>query len=99
MKNDELHIITSILAGNTERFSYFLDTYGQQIFTLIVRMVGSPEDAEELTQDTFMKAFRHLSDFNGKSSFSTWLYRIAYNTALSSLRKQPNEVLSVDDRL
>lgn len=62
-------------------------------------MVGSPEDAEELTQDTFMKAFRHLSDFNGKSSFSTWLYRIAYNTALSSLRKQPNEVLSVDDRL
>lgn len=46
MKNDELHIITSILAGNTERFSYFLDTYGQQIFTLIVRMVGSPEDAE-----------------------------------------------------
>ena len=49
MKNDELHIITSILAGNTERFSYFLDTYGQQIFTLIVRMVGSPEDAEELT--------------------------------------------------
>lgn len=66
MKNDELHIITSILAGNTERFSYFLDTYGQQIFTLIVRMVGSPEDAEELTQDTFMKAFRHLSDFNGK---------------------------------
>ena len=58
MKNDELHIITSILAGNTERFSYFLDTYGQQIFTLIVRMVGSPEDAEELTQDTFMKAFR-----------------------------------------
>lgn len=99
MKNDELHIITSILAGNTERFSYFLDTYGQHIFTLIVRMVGSPEDAEELTQDTFMKAFRHLSDFNGKSSFSTWLYRIAYNTALSSLRKQPNEVLSVDDRL
>ena len=99
MKNDELHIITSILAGNTERFSYFLDTYGQRIFTLIVRMVGSPEDAEELTQDTFMKAFRHLSDFNGKSSFSTWLYRIAYNTALSSLRKQPNEVLSVDDRL
>lgn len=99
MKNDELHIITSILAGNTERFSYFLDTYGRQIFTLIVRMVGSPEDAEELTQDTFMKAFRHLSDFNGKSSFSTWLYRIAYNTALSSLRKQPNEVLSVDDRL
>ena len=69
MKNDELHIITSILAGNTERFSYFLDTYGQQIFTLIVRMVGSPEDAEELTQDTFRKPFCAKSET--KKEFSS----------------------------
>ena len=100
MKNDELHIITSILAGNTERFSYFLDTYGQQIFTLIVRMVGSPEDAEELTQDTFMKAFPPPVGLQRqKVRFLPGSTGIAYNTALSSLRKQPNEVLSVDDRL
>lgn len=49
MNEKELHIISSILAGKTERFSYFLDTYGPQVFHLIVRMTGSPEDAEELT--------------------------------------------------
>lgn len=99
MKTDELHIISEVLTGKTEAFSYFLDTYGQQVFALIVRMVGSEEDAEELTQDSFMKAFEHLSSFGGNSSFSTWLYRIAYNTALSALRKKRTEVLSFDDRL
>lgn len=99
MKTDELHIITQILAGKTGEFAYFLDTYGTQVFSLIVRMVGSEEDAEELTQDTFMKAFEHLSSFNGNSSFSTWIYRIAYNTALSALRKKQTEVLTFDDKL
>ena len=88
MEKDESYIITRILAGKTEEYAYFLDTYGQPVFSLIVRMVNSEEDAEELTQDTFMKAFEHLSSFNGKSSFSTWIYRIAYNTALSFLRKK-----------
>lgn len=99
MKTDELHIISEVLAGKTEAFAYFLDTYGQQVFALIVRMVGSEEDAEELTQDTFMKAFEHLSSFGGNSRFSTWIYRIAYNTALSAMRKRKPEVLSFDDKL
>lgn len=98
MNTNESHIIAQVLAGKTEAFAYFLDTYGQQIFTLIVRMVSSPEDAEELTQDTFMKAFRHLGSFTGGSSFSTWIYRIAYNTALSALRKRREEVLAIDDK-
>lgn len=99
MKSDEQHIITRILNGATDEYAYFLDTYGQQVFTLIVRMVNSPEDAEELTQDTFMKAFENLHSFNGNSTFSTWIYRIAYNTALTALRKKNTEVLSIDDRL
>lgn len=99
MNEKEQNIISSVLAGKTEHFSYFLDTYGQQVFNLIVRMANSPEDAEELTQDTFMKAFEHLSAFNGDSSFSTWIYRIAYNTTLSALRRKRNEVLSFDDKL
>lgn len=92
MEKDESYIITRILAGKTEEYAYFLDTYGQPVFSLIVRMVNSEEDAEELTQDTFMKAFEHLSSFNGKSSFSTWIYRIAYNTALSFLKKCTNDI-------
>lgn len=97
MEKDESYIITRILAGKTEEYAYFLDTYGQPFFSLIVRMVNSEEDAEELTQDTLMKAFEHLSSFNGKSSFSTWIYRIAYNTALSFLRKKNVEQTVIDD--
>lgn len=99
MKTDELPIILRIVGGKTEEFAYFLDTYGQQVFTLIARMVGSEEDAQELTQDTFLKAYQHLDSFNGGSSFSTWIYRIAYNTALSALRKKPSEVLAFDDKM
>ena len=99
MNSKEMHITSSVLTGKTECFSYFLDAYGQQIFNLIVRMTGSPEDAEELTQDSFMKAFEHLSSFNGNSSFSTWLYRIAYNTTLSALRKKRKEEQTFDERV
>ena len=106
MKKDESYIITRILAGKTEEYAYFLDTYGQAVFALIVRMVNSEEDAEELTQDAFMKAFEHLSSFGGKSSFSTWIYRTrgravenAYNTALSFLRKKNVEQTMLDDNL
>ena len=99
MKTDELPIILRIVGGKTEEFAYFLNAYGQQVFTLIARMVGSEEDAQELTQDTFLKAYQHLDSFNGGSSFSTWIYRIAYNTALSALRKKPSEVLAFDDKM
>lgn len=98
MRAEEQHKIEHILAGKAEEFAYFLDTYGQQVFTLIVRMVDSESDAEELTQDTFLKAFQHLSSFNGKSQFSTWIYRIAYNTALTALRKK-NIELTADEKL
>lgn len=97
MEKKELHIINLILAGKTNEFSYFLDTYGQQVFHLIVRMVGSEGDAQELTQDTFMKAFSSLRKFNGDSSFSTWIYRIAYNTTVSFLRKNDNETVHFDE--
>ena len=56
MEYDEAHIIQDVLEGKTSRYEYFLEKYGQQVFTLIVRIVASQEDAEELTQDTFLKA-------------------------------------------
>ena len=99
MKNEELNIITRILSGKTDEFTYFLDTYGQQVYSLIVRIVRSEADAEELTQDTFMKCFENLSSFNAKSSFSTWLYRIAYNTAISFTRKKEPEVNVYDEKI
>ena len=99
MEYDEAHIIQDVLEGKTSRYEYFLDKYGQQVFTLIVRIVASQEYAEELTQDTFLKAFRHLSSFKAESNFSTWIYRIAYNTAISAVRKKKYDLFDMDDTL
>lgn len=93
MENDETHIIHRILKGETSLYEYFLDKYSQQVFILIIR------DAEELTQDTFLKAFEHLSSFKAESSFSTWIYRIAYNTAISATRKKKQELIVMDSAM
>jgi RNA polymerase sigma-70 factor, ECF subfamily len=86
--NEEIEYIKRVLDGETACFSIFLDRYARQIYTLIKQIVGSNEDAEELTQDTFVKAFRKLDNFRGDCKFSSWLYRIAYNTAISATRKK-----------
>lgn len=99
MNNDEAHIIREILSGKTSRYEYFVNKYGKPVYTLIVRIVSNQEDAEELAQDTFLKAFRYLSSFKAESSFSTWLYRIAYNTAISATRKKSNELSAMDDKM
>lgn len=97
MKHDEAHIIQEILNGKTNQYEYFLDKYSQQVFTLIIRIVSCQEDAEELTQDVFLKAFQQLASFKAASSFSTWIYRIAYNAAISATRKRNYDVLHLDD--
>ena len=97
MKKEESHIIKEILNGKTEQYEYFLDRYGQQVFVLVGRIVSCQEDAEELTQDVFLKAFQQLSSFKAESSFSTWIYRIATNLAISAVRKKRNDVLRLDD--
>ena len=97
MKKEEAHIIKEILDGKTEQYEYFLDRYGQQVFVLVDRIVSCQEDAEELTQDVFLKAFQQLSSFKAESSFSTWIYRIATNIAISAVRKKRNDVLRLDD--
>ena len=97
MKKEESHIIKEILNGKTEQYEYFLDRYGQQVFVLVDRIVSCQEDAEELTQDVFLKAVQQLSSFKAESSFSTWIYRIATNIAISAVRKKRNDVLRLDD--
>ena len=97
MKKEESHIIKEILNGKTEQYEYFLERYGQQVFVLVDRIVSCQEDAEELTQDVFLKAFQQLSSFKAESSFSTWIYRIATNLAISAVRKKRNDVLRLDD--
>ena len=99
MKTDERHIIERILKGETRLFEYFLEKYSQQVFILMLRIIENREDAEELTQDVFVKAFGHLSSFKADSTFSTWIYRIAYNTAITAARKKKQSQIVVDDAL
>lgn len=94
--SDEV-LISQALAGRQTAFSMLVRRYEQLAFTLALRMVKNREEAHEVAQDSFLRAFRYLPDFRGESKFSTWLYRIVYSTALNHLRKQRPEILSTDD--
>ena len=99
MNPEEQTYIKRILRGETELYGYFLDTYGQRIFTLVQQIVSNREDAEDLTQDIFVKAFESLKNYRGDCQFITWIYRIAYNMTNSALRKskQRQEFLPTDE--
>ena len=85
---DDMTCIERVLGGDTEAFAAVVDRYSPAVFSLIRRICGNREDAEELTQDTFVKAFQNLGKFRRDSRFSTWLYRIAYNTVVSHSRRR-----------
>ncbi|MDO6744584.1 sigma-70 family RNA polymerase sigma factor [Tenacibaculum soleae] len=86
IKTDQTYIDLT-LQGDTNAFAFLVDKYKTMIFTLALKMVKSREEAEEISQDTFIKAFKNLSKFKGESKFSTWLYKIGYRTTLDSLKK------------
>ena len=91
------YYVEKIRGGEIDCFAPLLERYSKQVFSLIVKIVGNREDAEELTQDVFVKAYSSLSTFRGDSSFSTWIYRIAYNIAISATRKKTPDLIPVDE--
>jgi RNA polymerase sigma factor (sigma-70 family) len=93
----DIFYIDQILKGNINAFTYIVDHHKDKAFNLAYRICGSSEEAEEIAQDSFMKAYRSLGGFQMKSSFATWLYRIVYNTAISNLRTRKKGVLSLED--
>ena len=90
MKTEEQEYIKRILGGEMELYGYFLDTYGHRIFALVQQMVPNREDAEDITQDIFVKAYESLKRYRGDCEFITWIYRIACNVTSSILRKTNN---------
>jgi RNA polymerase sigma-70 factor (ECF subfamily) len=84
--NDQIYI-DKILEGDANAFSVLVDRYKDLVFTLALRMMKHREEAEEVAQDTFIKVFGSLKKFKGDSKFSTWIYRVAYNTCLDRLKK------------
>ena len=90
-------LISRVLSGDQQAYAGLVSRYQIYVFTLALRMVKSREDAEEVAQDSFIKAYEYLGDFKGASKFSTWLYTIVNNTAISFLRKKKVEIHSLDN--
>ena len=90
-------IISKVLSGDTQAYAVLVNRYQNYVFTLAMRMVKTREDAEEVAQDIFVKAYRALADFRGASKFSTWLYTIVNTTCITFLRKKRLEVHSLDN--
>lgn len=96
----ENEIIRSVIKGNINEFEKLVTAYEKNVYNLALRMVGDPEDAADMTQETFIKAYRSLNSFRGDSKFSVWLYRIASNVCLDFLRsrsRRPQVSLSRED--
>lgn len=94
---NDTEIINRILQGETHCYAELVKKYQDYVFTLTMRFTKNREDAEEVAQDIFIKAFRSLSDFRGASKFSTWLYTIVNTTCLTFLRKKKIVVESLDN--
>src|SRR5512147_1774983 len=84
--------LAALIAGDRAEFARLVDAYSGPIYRLGLRMLGNPQDAEDVLQNTFLNALTHLSSFEGRSSLATWLYRIAANEALMLIRKRKPEV-------
>jgi len=90
-------LIQQAIEGRQSAYAMLVSRYERYVFTLAFRMVKNREDAHEISQDAFLRAFRYLADFRGDAKFSTWLYKIVYSTALNFLRKQNPDIQSLDD--
>ncbi|MDR1879323.1 MAG: sigma-70 family RNA polymerase sigma factor [Tannerellaceae bacterium] len=93
----DIYYVQRVQAGESACFGCLLDRYGRAVYALIVRIVRNREDAEELAQDVFLKAYKSLGNFRGESSFSTWIYKIAYHAAISHVRKKKHEFLAMEE--
>jgi RNA polymerase sigma factor (sigma-70 family) len=93
----DTEIIERTLAGDTRIFSELVKRYQNFVFTITLRYTPNREDAEEIAQDAFIKAFKSLGNFRGESKFSTWLFTITTTSCLSFLRKKKLDIRSLDN--
>ena len=96
-KLSDTALIEQSLAGNQSAYADLIKRYQRFVFTLAMRFAKNREDAEEIAQDCFIKAYRSLANFQGQAKFTTWLYRIVYTTAMTFLRKKRLNTTSIDD--
>jgi RNA polymerase sigma factor (sigma-70 family) len=93
----DIEIISQVLMGDQSAYAILVERYQNYVFTIVLRYVKGREDAEEVAQDIFIKAYRSLADFKGTAKFSTWLYTITTTTCITFLRKKKLEMHSLDN--
>lgn len=93
----DTEIISLVLKGDQNAYAVLVERYQNFVFTIVLRYIKSREDAEEVAQDIFIKAYRSLADFKGTAKFSTWLYTITTTTCITFLRKKRLDVQSLDN--
>ena len=93
--NDDAPLIAATLAGDTAAFGQLVGLYQDRLYNSLLRVLGSAEDARDVVQDAFVQAFLKLDSFRGSSAFYTWLYRIAFNLAMSHARRE-RKMVSLD---
>ena len=93
----DLALITAVLGGNTSAYGELVNRHKRFVFTMALKFAKNREDAEEIAQDCFVKAYRALGTYKHSAKFSTWLYSITYTTAMSFLRKKKLDTISIDD--
>lgn len=96
MSGSEIISIEELRQGNRTEFGRLVESYSTSIYRLALKMLGNPQDAEDVLQNTFLKALQGVKSFEGRSSLSTWLYRIAVNEALMLIRKHKPQMLLSD---
>jgi RNA polymerase sigma factor (sigma-70 family) len=94
---EDKHYINRILKGESNAYAFLVNKYKSMAYSLAMKLVKNREDAEEIAQDAFIKAYQSLGQFRGSARFSTWLYRIVYNTAISKMRRSSSKSVSLED--
>lgn len=98
-REEENEVVRAVLSGQTDEFEKLVAAYEKPVYHIALKMTGNEEDAFDLSQDTFLKAYRSLGSFRGESGFGTWIYRLAANLCIDFLRKQKRrgKIVSLDD--
>ena len=98
-KKSDKYLIEQVLKGDVNSFSIIVEKHQNRSFNLAVKICGNREDAEEIVQDAFLKAYKSLGGFKMESNFTTWLYRIVYNTAISQIRYKNENAMPLEDAM
>ena len=93
----ETQLIARAQRGDEEAFSALFEAHKRRVYSLCLRMLGNPTEAEDLTQEAFLQLFRKIATFRGESAFSTWLHRLSVNVVLMHLRKKGLNQISLDE--